>query len=203
MIRMGTTVVALAATMVMASVPLAFGGTAAPAPSPSAPLVVASPVPTPTSAPSPTAPQWIAAACATGEFTGVETDAERNTVVSATVSICGTHKEKFSFTLAAFLPGRPVSVVSPYDLRPYRPDGPTPVRGGLRSAPSSGEMGVCSLRSSTVRVACVRLTFTLTGPTTMEPISVDDPLVATAVVSVDPAVPAENGGFCGSCVALR
>jgi len=199
MIRMGTTVMALAATMVIASAPLVFDGADAPAP----PLVVGSPVPTPTPAPSPTAPQWIPAACATGGFTGVETDAERDTVVSATVSICGTHKDKFSFTLAAFLPGRPVSVVSPYDLRPYRPDGPTPVQGWLRSAPSSGEMGVCSVRSPTVRIACVRLTFTLTGPTTMEPISVDDPLVATAVVGLDPGLPAADGGFCGSCVALR
>jgi hypothetical protein len=157
---------------------------------------------TPISPGSPRPAPWVPAPCATGEFTDVHTDADRNTVVSAAVSICGRYVDTFAFTLAGFRPGHNFSAVPVNALRKYNPVGPTPVQGAQLATPSSGEMAVCAMLSSTVRIACVRLTFQLTGPTTMEPISVDDPLVANAVVAIEPQLGEPVLGFCATCVVL-
>jgi hypothetical protein len=155
-----------------------------------------------TASPSPATPLWGAAPCAAGEFTGLEADELRNTVLSASVSLCGPWATKYSFTVVAFRPSHPVAFASTAYLRPYNQVGPTPVRGGIAAAPISGELGVCLMRSQTARMACVRLTFHLSEPTTMLPIPVDDPLVSKPVILLVETPPPHPWGFCGSCLPI-
>jgi hypothetical protein len=89
-------------------------------------------------------------------------------------------------------------------LRPYAPNGPTPVTGALALDPGfAPTVGVCLVRTVSDRVACVRLD---TGPdyrTVATPIGVDDPLVSrTAVFVNDAALPPPPDPFCATCLTF-
>jgi hypothetical protein len=144
--------------------------------------------------------RWIAAPCATGEFTGIQTDTARNSVLAAQVEICGYYKSKSAFALVTFKPEYDIAFTSEYALVPHQAAGPQEVSGVIRSTPLSGTLGVCIMRGAANRIACVRLTFHLTEQTTMEPISTDDPLVVKPVTVDWDTLPVD--GLCGSCVDL-
>jgi hypothetical protein len=148
---------------------------------------------------------WIYADCATGGFSGVQTDAAGNAIIGADVTLCGEYKSKYAFAVVAFPSTVGWGLADPRSLSPYAPAGATAVRGGIEAAHATGEQGICTMRSPTERIACVRVTFPKGEPATMEPIPVDDPLVDKPVYYSDgvPTVsPSQPSGFCGSCLII-
>jgi hypothetical protein len=151
------------------------------------------------------AQSWIPAPCATGQFTAVETTADRQTAIHGHVTACEPYGSRSRFALVAFHPQRYFALAYPSSLLEYQPEGFSPVSGVFRSVPTAREAGVCAMRTLTDRIACVRVTFPTDGPATMEPIPTTDPLVNKAVFYVDEQGPTPvppPGGFCGSCLDL-
>jgi hypothetical protein len=168
--------------------------------SPSSPIGSLSPVPI-TPQPSSTTVDWVAAPCATGQFGTPEVDAEHHVLVPAEITNCGVYKPSFRFTVVSFRPTYPVAFAFSTQLRPYQPTGPTSVQVALVSPAQPGPVGICLVRSPTVRVACLKLTYTAAYQVTWEPLAIDDPLVTKPVVVVDEA-PGDPGGYCVTCIWL-
>jgi hypothetical protein len=146
---------------------------------------------------------WIPALCATGRFIDVTVVEYGWHALRGDLTRCSPYPTNAMFTLVTFNHGNDVEVVYSSRLRWYQPSGRTPFQGLFTSEPSAGEVGVCAMRTTTDRIACVRVSFPATGPVTMESIPTTDPLVDTPVVYVhgdDPTPP--PGGFCGTCLHL-
>jgi hypothetical protein len=88
-------------------------------------------------------------------------------------------------------------------LRPYAVTGPTAIRAGFVTPPAVGSTGVCLLRSTTARIACLAIDVDAQHEVTARPLSTDDPLVSKPVLYQDDALSPEPGtGFCATCVGL-
>lgn len=141
---------------------------------------------------------WISAFCATGKFTTIATDAYGQVSLRGQVTTCEPYVANSAFTLVAFHPDKTSAYAYSNGLVPYQPSGPTRFSGLFRSVPSPRHVGVCAMRATSARIACVRVTWPADGPATMEPIPTTDPLVRLPVTYVDEKdLP---HGFCGSCL---
>jgi hypothetical protein len=154
-------------------------------------------------APGPAYVGWNPAACATGGFGPLEVDAGLNVVVPGQATICGKWAGKYAFTVVAFRPDRDVAFAFPTGLRPYAETGPTEVRAAFVTPPGVGSTGVCLMRSTTVRLACLAVDVDAQHRITARPVATDDPLVARPVSYQGDAVSPDPGsGFCATCVDL-
>jgi hypothetical protein len=148
---------------------------------------------------------WLPANCATGQFTGTETSVDgKQTALRGYVTPCAPSLGDPKFALVVFSPD-PFSMAFAYShlVVTYEPNGPTPFAAVFRSKPRGEHVGVCAMRTLSDRIACVRVTFPDDGPTTMEPIPTNDPLVMKNVFYVEDEIPPPDPhGFCGSCLEL-
>ncbi|MEH1124144.1 hypothetical protein [Micromonospora sp. CPCC 206061] len=148
---------------------------------------------------------WLPAACATGQFTGIETSVDdKQTALRGYVTPCAPSLGDPKFALVVFSPS-PFSIAFAYShlVVSYEPNRPTMFAGVFRSKPQGEQMGVCAMRTLSDRIACVRVTFPDDGSATMEPIRTTDPLVMKSVFYVEGEIPPPDPhGFCGSCLEL-
>ncbi|MFJ6195517.1 hypothetical protein [Micromonospora sp. NPDC092111] len=166
------------------------------------PSLSATPTPATTATPGPYR-EWIPASCATGGFDPLEVDAQLNVVIPGQVTLCGRWAGKYAFTVVAFRPDRELAFAFSSRLRSYDPTGPTPVRAAFVTPPAVGSTGICLMRSSTVRIACLAVDVDAQYRITSRPLPVDDPLVTKPVLYQDDALSPEPGsGFCATCVGL-
>ncbi|GLI03607.1 hypothetical protein [Phytohabitans aurantiacus] len=159
----------------------------------------------PSLTPAPTKPStnaWIPAFCATGRFIDITVVEYGWHALRGDLTRCSQYPTEAMFTLVTFNHGNDVEVVYRDRLRWYQPSGRSPFQGLFTSEPSAGEVGVCAMRTTRDRIACVRVSFPTTGPATIESIPTTDPLVDTPVVYVPEDGPPPPGGFCGSCLHL-
>ncbi|MEH1127795.1 hypothetical protein [Micromonospora sp. CPCC 206061] len=155
--------------------------------------------------PAQAAGPWPPAYCAAGQFTAIETTADRQTALHGQVTPCEPPRANDAFALVAFHPQNFGAFAYPHSLVRYQPEGPTPFSAVFRSVPRAGQAGVCAMRTLTDRIACVRVTFPKDGPATMEPIPTTDPLVDKVVFYVggnQQPTPPPPSGFCGTCLEL-
>jgi len=184
-----------------------LAGSRSPADRVAGPSLSAAPTPvtTATATPTPAAPyrEWFPAACATGGFGTLEVDADLNVVIPGQATVCGKWAGKYAFTVVAFRPDRDVAFAFSSRLRPYAQTGPTAVRAAFVTPPGAGSTGVCLMRSTTVRIACLAIDVDSQHRSTARPIAGDDPLVTRPVIYQDDALSPEPGsGFCATCVGL-
>jgi hypothetical protein len=144
---------------------------------------------------------WPNAGCATGGFDAIRADEQGRVILPATITLCSRWSPGLRFTMVEFRAARPALALAS-QLRPYAPEGPTPVSGALILNPAiTSVVGICLMRGTADRVACVRLDTTPDYHTSATPIDVADPLVDRAAVFVndllDPLPPSD---FCGTCV---
>jgi hypothetical protein len=141
---------------------------------------------------------WTPASCATGQLTALgATYGGGFTALHGQVTGCEPYRANSAFAIVVFRPQHfGFATVYPESLVSYRPSGPTQFAGTI---PTSEQLGVCAMRTLTVRIACARVTWPEDGPATLEPIATTDPLVAGYVdYEDDPREPPV--GFCGSCL---
>ena len=166
------------------------------------PSLSASPIPATTTTPSEYR-EWIPAYCATGSFDPLEIDAQLNVVIPGQATICSTWAEKYSFTVVVFRPDRDTAFAFSSRLRSYLPTGPSPVRAAFVTPPAVGSTGVCLMRSTTERIACLAIDVDAQHRVTSRPLPTNDPLVTKPVSYQDDALKPEPGaGFCATCVGL-
>lgn len=162
-------------------------------------IVTLAVAPAPASAFSP----WNAAPCATGGFGPLEFDDHQTAILPGQVTICGRWASKYAFTAVSFRPDRNLGLAFTSHLRPYAEAGPTPVRAAFVSPPAVGSTGVCLMRSTTDRIACLAVDTDSQYRITARPIRVDDPLVTKPVLYQDDSLsPGTGDMYCATCVSL-
>lgn len=142
---------------------------------------------------------WVTASCATGQFTTIETDVDGSVRLVGEATNCGPIWSFAAFTLVNFYPEEPKAYAYPDALVSYRSAEPTPFSGTVHPVPGPQHVGVCAVRSPYARIACVRVTWPVNGPATMESIPTTDPLVQQPV-TYSAGDDEDPGGFCGSCL---
>jgi hypothetical protein len=203
-LRSGAAIAAIVAgsalSVVLAAAPTLAGGR-----SPAGPMTGLTPAATASAVPAWAPPyrDWMPAACATGDFGPLEVDAQLNVIIPAQATICGKWAAKYSFTVVAFRPDRDVAFAFSSGLRPYAESGPTAVRAAFVTPPTVGSTGVCLMRSSHVRIACLSVDVDAQHGISSRPLPIDDPLVTRPVLYQDDALsPHPGSSFCATCVGL-
>lgn len=138
---------------------------------------------------------WVGADCATGHLDGLDGGSE--TILVGAATRCGEAGTEADFAVVLFQPNRLAWPYRPW-VRQFASTGqPRPF--GVPMPPRTGAWGACLMASSTLRLACARLTPVDTNRWTYEPIPLDDPLVdkpVGATIYEGSLGPRPN---CGSC----
>ena len=146
---------------------------------------------------------WYATSCATGGFDPVDIGAGGNLVIPAQVTNCGIQASKYAFTVVSFRADRELAFAFSSGLRPYAVQGPAEVNAAFVTRPAAGTTGVCLMRSTTARIACLAVDVGAHDQITTRPLSTEDPLVTKPVLFQDDALSPEPGtSFCATCVSL-
>jgi|tagenome__1003787_1003787.scaffolds.fasta_scaffold20942138_2 hypothetical protein len=186
-LRTGAGAVFTAAAVVLCSIVAAHPGAAGtvPAGTPSAP-------------PRPQMP-WTTAGCATGTIGPATSDPTWFVQVPATATACAGHDPAATFTLVAFRPADTAGMAYASEMQPYAASGPAPVTGVYQATYWTRTIGMCVVRDTADRLACIRIDMGADGAVTTA-IAADDPLVAKPIKYYDDRAMPKHNGFCATCV---